>query len=60
MHLNPNIVAVTLEYRVSQMGMKPGPEIGRLLKEMLELVIDGKLENNGGSLFDYAKERGAL
>lgn len=43
-----------------QMGMKPGPEIGRLLKEMLELVIDGKLENNGGSLFDYAKERGAL
>ena len=43
-----------------QMGMNPGPEIGRLLKEMLELVIDGKLENNGGSLFDYAKERGAL
>ena len=43
-----------------QMGMNPGPEIGRLLTEMLELVIDGKLENNGGSLFDYAKERGAL
>ena len=43
-----------------RMGMKPGPEIGRLLKEMLDLVIEGKLDNDGGSLFDYAKERGAL
>ncbi len=43
-----------------RMGGKPGPEIGRLLQEMLELVIDGKLENNEESLFDYAKERGAL
>lgn len=43
-----------------RMGMAPGPEIGRIRNEMLDLVIEGKLENNGGSLLDYARERGAL
>ncbi len=43
-----------------QMGMAPGSEIGRLLNEMLDLVIEGKLENSSGSLLDYARERGVL
>ena len=43
-----------------KLGAVPGPAIGSILDEMLELVIEGKLENSSGSLLDYARERGLL
>ena len=43
-----------------KLGAVPGPAIGSILDEMLELVIDGKLENSGECLLDYARERGLL
>lgn len=43
-----------------RMGMAPGPEIGRLLNEMVDLIIEGRLENSSVSLLDYARERGKL
>ncbi len=43
-----------------KLGAVPGPAIGSILDEMLELVIEGKLENSSGSLLDYARERVVL
>jgi hypothetical protein len=36
--------------------MNPGKEIGSLLDKLLEMVIDGELENNKQALEAYAKE----
>ncbi len=41
-------------------GAEPGPAIGSILDEMLNLVIDEKLENSGECLLDYAREKGVL
>ncbi len=38
-----------------QLGMAPGPKMGRLLKEMLEQVAEGTLENDRVALLSYAK-----
>ncbi|MBS9337473.1 CCA tRNA nucleotidyltransferase [Fructobacillus parabroussonetiae] len=35
---------------------KPGPALGRLLHEMEEAVVFGRLENTQKALFDFAKE----
>ncbi|MGN0659637.1 MAG: CCA tRNA nucleotidyltransferase [Emergencia sp.] len=43
-----------------RMGMEPGPQVGRILGEMLEKVIDGELENRSEILLDYARERGYI
>lgn len=43
-----------------KLGAEPGPAIGSILDEMLELVIDEKLENSSDCLLDYARERGTL
>lgn len=36
-------------------GFLPGPEIGKLLNEMLSAVIDGKLKNTKEELLNYAE-----
>ena len=38
-----------------QLGMEPGPRMGRLLNEMLEQVAEGTLENDQAALLAYAK-----
>lgn len=38
-------------------GVEPGPEIGRVLNELLEAVIDGKCENDKESLMALAKNK---
>lgn len=38
-----------------RLGMKQGREIGALLNEMLDMVIDGQLENDRESLEEYAE-----
>ena len=37
-----------------------GKEIGDILSAVLEMVIDGKLENEKDILLKYAKEKGEL
>ena len=37
------------------MGMSPGPEIGRLLKQILDAVIEGTLENEKSILVEFAQ-----
>lgn len=36
-------------------GLCEGPETSRLMKLLLDAVIDGKVENNNNALLDYAK-----
>ena len=38
-----------------QLGMAPGPQVGRLLNGMLEQVAEGTLENDRAALLAYAK-----
>ena len=38
-------------------GMQPGPAIGKLLKEVFELVMDGELVNERPVLMHYIKEK---
>ena len=35
-------------------GMKPGPEVGRVLNELLDAVIDGDCENDADALMEMA------
>jgi len=37
------------------LGMKPGPEMGRVLRELLDLVVDEALENDRETLLDYVR-----
>lgn len=39
-----------------QLGIKPGPEIGRILKELLRLVLEEETENRRDVLLDAARE----
>lgn len=39
------------------LGIPPGPEVGRLLSQLLELVMDGTVENDHTILLALAKER---
>jgi len=39
------------------LGLKPGPTIGRILKELEELVIDDPLRNERDYLLTEAKQR---
>ena len=39
------------------LGISPGPEIGRILKAMLELVIEGELENDRDELIKEVKKQ---
>ena len=43
-------------YVLMELGIKPGREMGILLDEMLELVLENPELNNEGFLVDYAKE----
>lgn len=40
-----------------ELGMTPSPQMGRLLSEMLRLVIEEKLPNERQPLLEYAKSR---
>ena len=40
-----------------KLGAVPGPAIGSILDEMLELVIEGKLQNTSRSSLNYARGR---
>lgn len=39
------------------LGMKPGKELGAMLNEILELVMDSKLTNNKDEILDFVKKR---
>ena len=39
-----------------QLGYKPGKEIGTILKQLLEMVIDGKMVNEHNQLLLEAEE----
>lgn len=39
-------------------GFAPGPELGRCLKELLELVQSDRLPNEKGALLEYVRRRG--
>lgn len=39
-----------------RLGMRPGREMGKLLDELLDMVIEGQLENNKQALEEYAKK----
>lgn len=39
------------------LGYKPGPKMGEILKEMLAYVVDGTLKNEKGDLERYAKDK---
>ena len=40
-----------------ELGMKPGREIGKMLSELLEYVIDDPKRNEKEILCNYAKEK---
>jgi len=40
---------------MNHLGIKPGVEVGRILNELLDLVIDGKVENEREVLLDEAR-----
>lgn len=40
-------------YHLLYLGVPEGPEIGRILKELLTKVIDGELENDYNVLMEY-------
>jgi putative nucleotidyltransferase with HDIG domain len=37
------------------LGMNPGPEMGRVLRELLDLVVDEELENDRETLLDHVR-----
>jgi len=44
-------------YDLMVLGMKPGREMGRLLNELLELVLENPKTNNRDYLIRYVKEK---
>lgn len=42
------------------LGVPAGPDVGRLLKQGLEAVIDGKIPNRREALLDWLREQGEL
>ena len=38
-----------------ELGMRPGPDVGKTLKALLEDVLDGRLENERATLLERAK-----
>lgn len=41
-------------------GYKPGPEMGEILKDLFEKVVDCELENDKDVLIDYVETQAAL
>lgn len=39
-----------------ELGIKPGPEVGNILEKILDLIIEGKLENKKEDLIKYIKK----
>lgn len=40
-----------------QLGYKPGKKIGMILNQLLEMVIDGIMENDKAKLIDWVKNQ---
>lgn len=42
---------------MEHLKIKPGPKVGKILKEIFNLVIEGKLKNEKKELFEYLKRK---
>lgn len=40
---------------ISELGMKPGPDLGRILNQVEEAIVNGHLANDKSAIFDFIK-----
>jgi hypothetical protein len=57
--LSVHELAVGGDDLISQLGLAPGPEIGRVLDGLLQAVLDDPALNNRDTLLRLAREAGA-
>ena len=45
---------------IQEFGLKPGPDLGRILQEIEFAIVDGHLENEQEAILDFVKEKGRV
>ncbi|MBY5034471.1 CCA tRNA nucleotidyltransferase [Streptococcus gallolyticus] len=53
-------IVVNGGHLIKEFGMKPGPDLGRILNAIEFAIVDGHLENEQEAILDFVKEKGHL
>lgn len=45
---------------MAELGLQPGPNLGRILNEIETAIVDGDLINEKEAIFDFLKKKGMV